>query len=59
MTTYALLVPEFITVWALRQYIAARDIVRIYNSEIATRKSRDILLLSRESITSGQKRTDM
>ena len=42
MTTYALLVPEFITVWALRQYLAARVIVRIYNSKIARRKSHDI-----------------
>lgn len=40
--TYALLVPEFITVWALRQYLAARVIVRIYNSKIARRKSHDI-----------------
>ncbi len=40
--TYALLAPEFITAWALRQYMAAKAIVRVYNSEIATRKSQDI-----------------
>ena len=36
--TYALVAPEFITAWALRQYMAAKAIVRAYNSEIATRK---------------------
>ncbi|KJA17244.1 hypothetical protein HYPSUDRAFT_192512 [Hypholoma sublateritium FD-334 SS-4] len=35
-TIYALLAPEFITAWALRQYIGAKVIVRIYNSKIAT-----------------------
>ncbi|KJA18687.1 hypothetical protein HYPSUDRAFT_205206 [Hypholoma sublateritium FD-334 SS-4] len=37
-TIYALLTPEFITLWAFRQYFGAKKIVEEYNSEIATRK---------------------
>ncbi len=36
-TTYALLAPEFITFWALRQYIGAKKIEKEYNKDIAKR----------------------
>lgn len=34
-TIYALLAPEFITIWAYRQYLGAKKIVEEYNSNIA------------------------
>lgn len=37
-TIYAMLVPEFITYWALRQNLGAKRIVKEYNREIAQGK---------------------
>lgn len=36
MMVYALLLPEAITAWALRQRLAARKIANIYNTSLAT-----------------------
>ena len=38
MTTYALLAPEFITLWAYRQYLGAKRIMQDYNSNISKRR---------------------
>jgi hypothetical protein len=38
MLVYALLLPEAITAWALRQRLAARKIANIYNASLATGK---------------------
>ena len=36
-TLYALLAPEFITLWALRQYVGSKRIMEEYNRDIANR----------------------